>query len=189
MKNVKVLPVVFIRELVVFPGMSVTMTVGREASRLAIVDSQRKFDGSIVTMTQRRAEDSEITSLDAAYTIGTLCKIEKAVALTDGGMQVQIEGLARFEGQELQLLSDVAQIKGEILPDADANLSWDATKPFEELSTYQPFNADKIAWIERNDPAELKRVNEKIAQRQKILVEPSAKKRMQLLRDFEKVEN
>lgn len=77
MKDIIELPVVFVRELVMFPGMSIALTVGREASRLAVLDSQKRFNNSIITMTQRRAEDPKIENLDAVYRVGTVCKIEK----------------------------------------------------------------------------------------------------------------
>jgi ATP-dependent Lon protease len=182
MRNEKRLPVVFVRELVVFPGMSVTLTVGREASRLAILDSQGKFDSFLVTMTQQRAEDAEIKSLEQVYKVGTVCRVEKAVALTDGGMQVQIEGVGRFRGGTLEWHGALGYIHGESLPDEETDSESGASELLASLSSYQPVNFDKIAWIERNDPDELKRINAGIAKRQKILEEPSAGERVRLLK-------
>ena len=189
MKNKTKLPVVFVRELVIFPGMSVTLTIGREASRLAILESQKQFQNSLVTMTQLRAEDAEIKDLNSVYRVGTLCKIEKSVALTDGGMQVQVEGLERFQGETLEWEGGIASIQGESLPDKETSPESHASELLTRLSSYQPVNFDKIAWMERNDPEELKRINARIAERQKILEEPSAAERVRLLTALGKLES
>ena len=189
MKKQNKLPVVFVRELVVFPGMSVTLTVGREASRLAVRASQERFRNSLVTMTQLRAEDEGIKDLSAAYRLGTICKIEKVVALTDGGMQVQIEGLERFKGDSLEWQHGIALVQGESLPDSEPVCEGDSQELLESLSSYQPVNFDKIAWLERTDLEEMKRINAQIAERQAILEEPSGKERLRLLRTLGKAKS
>ena len=189
MKNKIKLPVVFVRELVIFPGMSVTLTIGRESSRLAVLECQSHFRGSLVTMTQLRAEDSEIKDLDSVYRVGTLCEIVKAVTLTDGGMQVHVEGLERFHGDLLEWQGGIALIQGESLPDKEGSSESNASELLSSVSTYQPVNFDKIAWMERNDPEELKRINARIARRQKILEEPSAAERVRMLTALRKTES
>ena len=185
MQGERTLPAVFVRELVVFPGVSVTLTVGREASRLAVLLAQRKFSNALVTLTQLRAEDPKIESLDAVYKVGTICKIEKVIALTDGGMQVHITGLERFEGCRLEWREGAAVVTGAALREADACSQTDGQKILELMSSYQPGSFDAIAWIERTDPEELRRINERIAKRQKILEEPSAQTRMRMLKALE----
>ncbi len=182
MNNKTKLPVIFLRELVIFPEMSVTLTIGREVSRLAVRASQEQFQNSLVTMTQLRAEDEEIKDFNAVYRLGTICKVEKVVALTDGGMQVQVEGLGRFKGDSLEWQSGVAFIQGELLSDTEPSCESDSRELLESLSSYQPVNFDKIAWLERKDLEEMKRINARVAERQAILEEPSAKERLRLLR-------
>jgi len=142
MKNCIELPVIFIRGLVVFPGMSVTITIGREVSRIAVLESQNRFSGSLITMTQLRAEDLEIKNLDSAYNIGTVCKIEKAVLLTDGGMQVQIEGLERIEAQSMEWQDNLPIIKGIVLAETNDCTESVAAEMFTAMSSYQPINFD-----------------------------------------------
>jgi len=182
MKKQNKLPVVFVRGLVVYPGMSVTLTVGREASRLAVRASQEQFQNSLVILTQLRAEDEEIKDLGAVYRLGTICKIEKVVALTDGGMQVQIEGLGRFTTDSLEWQGGVGLVQGESLPDSEPVCESDSQELLESLSSYQPVNFDRIAWLERKDLEEIKRINARIAERQTILEESSPKERIRLLR-------
>ena len=183
MKNVKELPVIFVRDLVVFPGMSVTVTVGREISRLAVIESQKQFNNSILTITQLRAEDPDIKDLDTVYRVGTICKIERAVELTDGGMQVQLEGVERFSSNALKWRDGFALISGEVLKDTDGYDDPECEEVLESLSSYQPVNFDMTAWSERKSPEELKSINEKTNKRQLILEEFSVDRRIQLLKE------
>jgi ATP-dependent Lon protease len=185
MKSNNELPVVFVRALVVFPGMSVTLTIGREASRLAILNSQQLFDNRLVALTQLRAEDQEIQDLTAVYTIGTICKIERVVELTDGGMQVQVEGIERFEAQSIEWRAGSALVKGRALPDTGDCSSTDTALAIEKLSSYQPVHFDKTTWIEGDDPKELERINNQTCIRQKILEESAAQVRLRLLQSLD----
>lgn len=184
MKNSKELPVVFIRGLVVFPGMSVTITIGREASRIAVLESQNRFSGVLITMTQLRAEDPEIKTLNSAYKVGTVCKIEKAIVLTDGGMQVQIEGLERIEAQSMQWQDKFPIVKGNVLADTDHCTKSVPAEMFTAMSSYQPVNFDEVVWITQNDPEKLSRLNQRISRLQKILEEPSVDTRAESLKAF-----
>jgi ATP-dependent Lon protease len=185
MNNKVTLPVVFIRELVLFPGMAITLTVGRPLSVAAIRAAQGKYEGSIVTLTQRRAEDQVIKDLSAVYLLGAICKIEKVVALTDGGMQVQIEGLGRFQGETLAWQEGVPYIVGESVADTEPSNDSDSRQILESLSSYQPVNCEKIAWLDRDDVEQLKRINEITAQKQQILAESSARERSRRLKAME----
>ena len=89
----KQIPVVAVRELVVFPGTVVPLYVGRPAS-LAAVEVALRGDGHLLCLTQRDAEKEDITAKDL-YRFGTVTKILQAVRMPDGNMKLLVEGNTR----------------------------------------------------------------------------------------------
>src|SRR5215218_6396515 len=80
---VRVLPLVALRETVIFPEMIVPLQVGRDKSVQAL--NRAVADNSpIALVTQRQAEKEDISRPDELYEIGTLAKIAQVVQLQDG---------------------------------------------------------------------------------------------------------
>lgn len=181
MNNKVNLPVVFVRALVVFPRMSVTLTVGRPSSRMTVDTSQQQFEGEFVALTQLRAEDQEVRDLNDVYALGTRCKIKKVVTLTDGTMQVQIEGLQRFRAESLENQAEAVFVQGESLIDSDHAPEASSRQLLESISSYRPTSFEKVAWLERTDLNDLTRINADIGKRHKILEESSENERVKLL--------
>ncbi len=89
------LPLVALRETVIFPEMIVPLTVGREKSVNAL-NAAVAADSLIALVTQRRAEQEEIESESELYEIGTLAKIAQVVQLQDGTVRAIIQGQGRL---------------------------------------------------------------------------------------------
>src|SRR5665811_1511169 len=81
------LPLVALRETVIFPEMIVPLQVGREKS-VAALNAAVAANGPIALVTQRTAEQEDIGSPVELYTVGTLARIAQAVMRT---VQAQIE--------------------------------------------------------------------------------------------------
>ena len=76
------IPLVALRETVIFPEMIVPLQVGREKSVNAL--NAAVAEGSpIALVTQRQAEQEEIGDPSELYTVGTLAKIAQVVQLQD----------------------------------------------------------------------------------------------------------
>jgi ATP-dependent Lon protease len=176
------LPVIFVRDFVAFPGISATLTVGREVTRASICKARDDFDNTIVVMTQIRAEDEEIKDLRAVYGIGSICKIEKVVALTDGGMQIQIECVERFEGNTLELSQGAGFVLGEVLPDTEPLSGAELQELSTKLSSFQPCCFENPAYSELQNPIKIQQINDRICATQAILQEPSARVRLKLIK-------
>ncbi|MHB8398855.1 MAG: endopeptidase La, partial [Candidatus Limnocylindrales bacterium] len=88
------LPLVALRETVIFPEMIVPLQVGREKSVNAL-NAAVASGGPIALVTQRRAEQEEIESPDELYQIGTLAKIAQVVQLQDGTVRAIVQGQRR----------------------------------------------------------------------------------------------
>ena len=74
---VTVLPVVALRDTVIFPEMIVPLQVGRERSVRAL-DRAVKTGQPVALITQRNAESEEVSSVEELYSVGTLAKIGRA---------------------------------------------------------------------------------------------------------------
>jgi len=87
------LPVVATRNVVIFPGTTLSLNVGR-AKSLAAIDAAQLADGLIVAIAQRH-EGSNDPSKEDLYRVGTLCKIEKQRGSTEHGYQILLRGVRR----------------------------------------------------------------------------------------------
>ncbi len=89
------LPLVALRETVIFPEMIVPLQVGREKSVNAL-NAAVADGGPIALVTQRHAEQEDITSPDELYEVGTLAKIAQVVQLQDGTVRAIVQGQGRL---------------------------------------------------------------------------------------------
>ena len=87
------LPVLPLRDVVVFPHMVVPLFVGREKSVQAL-DQAILADKQILLVAQRVGED-ENPAPDALYTFGTVASILQLFKLADGTVKVLVEGRQR----------------------------------------------------------------------------------------------
>jgi len=89
------LPLVALRETVIFPEMIVPLQVGREKS-VAALNAATENGGPIALVTQRHAEQEEIGDPSELYGIGTVAKIAQVVQLQDGTVRAIVQGQGRI---------------------------------------------------------------------------------------------
>jgi ATP-dependent Lon protease len=89
------LPLVALRETVIFPEMIVPLQVGREKS-VAALNAAVAEGGRIALVTQRKPDQEDITDPAELYGIGTVAKIAQVVQLQDGTVRAIIQGQARM---------------------------------------------------------------------------------------------
>jgi len=89
------LPVLPLRDVVVYPHMVIPLFVGRDKSVKAL-DKAMDDDKQIILVAQRSADVEDPASSDL-YSIGTLATILQLLKLPDGTIKVLVEGLARVE--------------------------------------------------------------------------------------------
>ncbi|HEX8277467.1 MAG TPA: LON peptidase substrate-binding domain-containing protein, partial [Segetibacter sp.] len=94
--DIAVLP---LRNTVLFPGVVLPITVGRDKSIRAVNDSYKgnKLIG-VLAQTDSNIEDPEEKDL---CTIGTIAKIVKLIKMPDGGTTIIIQGKKRFTIEEI----------------------------------------------------------------------------------------
>ncbi len=104
------LPLLPLRNTVLFPGVVLPITVGRDKSIKAISDAYKtdKLVG-VVAQKDSSIEDPGIADLEA---IGTVAKIIKQIKMPDGGTTVIIQGKRRFKVN--QILTDDPYFKASV---------------------------------------------------------------------------
>ena len=89
------LPLVALRETVIFPEMIVPLQVGREKSVNAL-NAAVETGGPIALVTQRTAEQEDVERAEELYGVGTLAKIAQVVQLQDGTVRAIVQGQRRI---------------------------------------------------------------------------------------------
>ena len=98
------LPVLPLRNIVVFPNMVVPLFVGRDKSINALEQVMDK-DQELLFLSQKNSEVDDPSETDL-YEIGTKGKILQLLKLPDGTVKVLVEGIARCKVKNIKFSSD-----------------------------------------------------------------------------------
>lgn len=89
------MPLLALRGIIVFPGMTVNLDVGRDKS-INAVNAAMQLDKKILLVTQRDAETANPKREDL-YGFGVVAEIKQLVKLPSGALRILIQGLNRVE--------------------------------------------------------------------------------------------
>ena len=195
-----VLPILPVRDTVLFPGAVLPLTVGRESS-LALVNSlqgDEKFLG-VVAQLDPRVEDPAAADL---HKVGTLAKVHKTVKMPNGNVVIFLEGLQRIQVLDLiglrPFLQARVQAEPDIIGEADTELEAlqrNAQDLFRDVVSHSPQLSDDLQSVAMNidHPG---RLTDFIAGtlpslstllRQELIETPSVRKRLEsLIRELSK---
>src|SRR5436189_2106897 len=107
------LPLLPLRNTVLFPGVVLPITVGRDKSIKAVTDAY-KADKLIGVIAQKDSSIEEPTVSDLEE-IGTIAKIAKLIKMPDGGTTIIIQGKRRFKIDEITSEDPYFKAKIQIL--------------------------------------------------------------------------
>ncbi|MAY22209.1 MAG: endopeptidase La [Flavobacteriaceae bacterium] len=93
------LPILPLRNTVLFPGVVIPITAGRDKS-IKLINETNK-GGKVVGVVSQKVENKENPGLEDINTIGTVAQILKVLKMPDGNTTVIIQGKKRFELAEL----------------------------------------------------------------------------------------
>ena len=91
----KLMPLLALRGIVVFPGMTVNLDVGRDKS-INAVNAAMQLDKKILLVTQRDAETAD-PKREELYNYGVVAEIKQLLKLPSGAIRILIQGLERAE--------------------------------------------------------------------------------------------
>lgn len=93
--NSKILPLVPLRGLVVFPYMLIHFDVVRKKSILALENAMA--NGQLVFLSAQKNSEIEVPGPDDVYTVGTVAKIKQMLKLPGDSVRVLVEGIERAD--------------------------------------------------------------------------------------------
>ncbi len=111
------LPVLFVRDIVIFPYMAVPLQVGRERSKTA-VDEAIKGNRMILLVTQKDPEVEEPEEKDV-YRVGTVGIVLRMLKLSNGNMRIFVHGISRAEVKEFNFEGSHTRAKIEVKRDKE----------------------------------------------------------------------
>ena len=107
----KLLPLLPLRDIVVFPFMVIPLFVGREKSVCALEKSMAE-QKNIFLASQRKPNNNDPTPKDI-YETGTIANILQILKLTDGTIKVLVEGVQRGRIIKFSKTTDFYQVEVE----------------------------------------------------------------------------
>jgi ATP-dependent Lon protease len=187
-----VLPILPIRNVVVFPGTVIPLQIGRVKSK-NLLDDVMPAQKLIGVLAQKNP-DAEEPGLDDLYRVGAVCGILKLFRLPDGSQSIIVHGLARFrllaiEQTEPFLLGRIEVLEDRLTPGTDLDALVGSVRQqanrMIELSPNTPDEAAQVLnsitqpsvladFLAANLPAE----KNDIAERQQMLEELDVEKRL-----------
>ncbi len=115
MVDIRTLPVLPLRDIVVFPHMVVPLFVGRDKSVRALEEVMRG-DKQILLATQKNSTDDD-PAPEAIYDIGVVASVLQLLKLPDGTVKVLVEGTGR--ASIVRFTEQSAYYEAEVIPTDD----------------------------------------------------------------------
>ncbi|QOI11140.1 endopeptidase La [Blochmannia endosymbiont of Colobopsis nipponica] len=113
------LPVLPLRDVVVYPHMVIPLFVGREKS-IKCLESAMDSDKKIILVAQKEASTDE-PSVNDLFLVGTISTILQMLKLPDGTVKVLVEGLMRAHIIELTDKGDHFIAEADFFEDVESN--------------------------------------------------------------------
>lgn len=188
----KVLPVLGLSDIVVFPGM-VTPLLVESGSSAKLVDDAVAGDRLLGVVLQKDAEIKEPGPNDL-WTHGCIARVGKMLKLPDNSIRILIEGLQRFRIERFVARKPYLKAKvhylAEVVDDTieTTALARNAQGWFQEIIELSPTLGDavKVSALNTEDPARLSdliaaNLNISLEERQLLLEMPVVKERLNRL--------
>jgi len=110
-----VLPLLALRNTVLFPGVVIPITIGRKKSIKAV---KKAFNSNkLIAVFSQKESSEENPSIEHLYAIGTIARIVKFLKMPDGNTTAIIQGQARCELQSLTPNEDYLEGHIRVLQD------------------------------------------------------------------------
>jgi len=141
------LPVLPLRDIVVFPHMIVPLFVGREKSVRAL-ESVMKEDKAILLASQRDPSDDDPAPEDV-YEVGAIANVLQLLKLPDGTVKVLVEGKSRAKIEAYTGREEYFEVHATVLTETQTN-----PDAIEALSRNISDEFEKYVKLNKNVPQE-----------------------------------
>ena len=104
----QILPILPLKNTVLYPGIVIPITIGREKSIKAV---QKAYDThKLIGVLSQRDSDSDDITIDNLFRIGTVARILRILKMPDGTTTAILQGRKRFE--LLEMVTDEPYLQG-----------------------------------------------------------------------------
>ncbi len=111
---IETLPMVPLRDVVVFPHMMIPFVIGRPSSILALEHALLK--GKRIFLSAQHDATNDNPGPDEIFTLGTICNIVQSLKLPDGNVKVLVEGLERGRALEFREEQGFFKVVAKLIP-------------------------------------------------------------------------
>jgi ATP-dependent Lon protease len=120
----KTLPLLTLRDVIIFPGTIAPIFIGREKSLNSLLAAKKMEDGQHILLTTQKKQDLEDPKVSDLYNVGVLAKIIQTVKLPNNNAKILVEAVSRVAlsniGGEIIFLSDYSIVPDKEVSDLDA---------------------------------------------------------------------
>ena len=193
--NSQIIPVLPLRDIVVFPQMVVPLFVGRKLSVNAL-NNVMKYHKKILLIAQKNSEIDNPTS-ENLYRVGTLAKILQLLKLPDGTIKVLVEGLERVKVSKIHQTKDFIIANYSFIKPVDKNVSKAKALMkiiLEQIESYHKINKkipiEAVNNIRANTDSDkladvlIANLNISLSQKQELLEMISTVKRLEKIHNY-----
>ncbi len=109
------LPVLPVKRAVLFPGIMMPLTIGRNRS-VAAVDAGLKTEEKTILVVAQRDPEKEEAGLEDLYTIGTKAVLKQVGRTSEGRLHVLVQGVERVVLLKVEQSDPYLMVRGRQLP-------------------------------------------------------------------------
>ena len=198
----KTLPLLILRDVIIFPGTIAPIFIGREKSLNALLAAKRIDDGQHILLTTQKKQDIEEPGAHDLFRVGVLAKIIQTVKLPNNNAKILIEAINRVKLTNITG-DDMFVSEYTINPDKEVDnlevLNDATTAVIESFKEYARANKKINLEIlniltEQRNPSYITNIiashlTSKIDLKQALLEQPDVQKRAELLLEIITAEN
>jgi ATP-dependent Lon protease len=113
------IPIIPLRNTVVFPVLTIPLTVGREKSLASLEEAL--LQNKVIGIVTQRDPETEDPDGDDLYQIGVIAKILKLIKLPDGSQNIVVQGFTRFKTREFIHREPYIKVAVEVITETTEN--------------------------------------------------------------------
>jgi ATP-dependent Lon protease len=186
-------PILTVRDTVVFPGALAPITVGRPASVALVQSLGENRTLAVVSQLDPRVD---VPAPEDLYQVGTVCVLHKAIRVPKENLLLFCEGISRIRTTEFTAREPFLKARVERIPDVEPEstpeleaLRQNVVSLFQQIVAASPNLSDDLATTAEHI-AEAGRLADWVAgtmpslspqDRQKLLEEPGARTRLEMV--------
>ncbi len=162
-RETKTLPLLVLRDMVIFPGTIAPIFIGREKSLKALLSAKKVEDGQHILLTTQKKQNIEDPEIADIFKVGVIAKIIQTVKLPNSNAKILVEVVSRVKLLKIED-NEIFIADYTIIPDSEitnlANLNRTIAELIQLFQEYvknnKKVNAEVINILEQQqDPVHI----------------------------------